>query len=1206
MNTNHLTLICVVIAMCYFSATYGQQSPASFSFKMENPVGRDAGAARVREALKLRENERLEIVNTETDPYGGTHDRYKVTFKGVRVEHSRVMIHSRGAQVKSINGAYSATAPELDVSPRITERNAVDFAKEAIQAKAYDEGATGHERELVIFNGKLAWKLAVYATAPRGAFTVYIDAHSGAELKRYSRMTDVTTPAETRYSGTKNIETLSTVSGYILKDIMRGNGLHTRMVSQDANGYYDYDAATNLTDVANSWTASKYHNSKKDAMLDVHWGLAVTYDYWFEQHQRKSYDHQNAPVNAYMASVGSKLANASWDGMHLIFGDGLDQDSDPWTSLDVVAHEFGHAVCDHTAELVYEKEPGALNEGLSDIWGICAELYANKKFGLTKNAWVNGEEFIQSGNGILRSFEDPNATGHPDTYRGTNWHSPYDKADHYGVHTNSTVLSHWFYLLARTAGTVNQGVNDFGSAYSVTSIGVEDAEKIVYEAERFYTDELATYDQMRANTLDAAEFIFGANSSQLASVAAAWIAVGVPFTYCKPAANNVSEGWIGSMEVVGQFIQNDNSVTPAGFTDYSGNNNYKIYVTKGKTLTINITPTLVAGPGAQIKWRVWVDEDANGIFDYDTETRYAGSTQGMLSFNYTPISWAKVGFTKMRVQMELPPWSTSQPCGIVSSGEIEDYDVVISPVSCDPPSVFWEQINGPVYYWGYTVTIGWNAKDASEYELQIWRQGSADIYTYLTPNSGVYVSYDVVKTPPGTIWEYQVRSVCPLGNSAWSPVRTISLPCPPAPTLQLGVPSTLLPTKALVLWNSPYYLPDNGYRIAYRPITTPESDWKILDVFNENFAWLEGLKHSTNYEARISYLCEDTPQEWSPVITFTTPCATPENVKAINLGTTTADITWEDQFMEPGTLYTVYYREAGSVTWDNSLQVTGVLQASLSNLKEGTNYQFAVVRLCGNVPSLLPMYPDDFHTYCAKTKDITGDDYYIQQVNMIPSGPGPYTDKTWITLYHSSLLCSLFGPEKLRVNVKASGATAFVIAAIDYDKDGFFSDDEIIVPWTMVVTNQLVTLPSFKICHPDMTEGKTRLRIVASNEALPAYYQLCYMGKSGEAEDYTVEVSPPPAIPVEQGGEGDNAEDGNSLVLFPNPVRNTLQWNCTICDQQSEYVLAIVDHLGSPVYSERGTGNAGALDMSSLERGIYVIRISYDDGTTLTQRLSKE
>jgi Zn-dependent metalloprotease len=40
----------------------------------------------------------------------------------------------------------------------------------------------------------------------------------------------------------------------------------------------------------------------------------------------------------------------------------------PLTSLDVCGHEIGHGVCEFTADLVYARESGAMNEGFSDIW----------------------------------------------------------------------------------------------------------------------------------------------------------------------------------------------------------------------------------------------------------------------------------------------------------------------------------------------------------------------------------------------------------------------------------------------------------------------------------------------------------------------------------------------------------------------------------------------------------------------------------------------------------------------------------------------------------------------------------------------------------------------------------------------------------------------------------------------------------------------
>jgi Zn-dependent metalloprotease len=67
-------------------------------------------------------------------------------------------------------------------------------------------------------------------------------------------------------------------------------------------------------------------------------------------------------------------------------------------------------------------------------------------------------------------MSDPNAEGQPDTYKGTFWYA--GTADSGGVHTNSGVLNHWFYILAVS------GTNDIGSVYNVTGITIAKAEKI--------------------------------------------------------------------------------------------------------------------------------------------------------------------------------------------------------------------------------------------------------------------------------------------------------------------------------------------------------------------------------------------------------------------------------------------------------------------------------------------------------------------------------------------------------------------------------------------------------------------------------------------------------------------------------------------------------------------------------------------------------
>jgi Zn-dependent metalloprotease len=93
-----------------------------------------------------------------------------------------------------------------------------------------------------------------------------------------------------------------------------------------------------------------------------------------------------------------------------------------------------------------------MNEGFSDIWDSIEFAAAP-----TKATWLIGEDIeLRTGRTALRSMSDPNAEGQPDTYKGT---PSGGTADSGGVHTNSGVLNHWFYILA----VGKSGTNDIGS-----------------------------------------------------------------------------------------------------------------------------------------------------------------------------------------------------------------------------------------------------------------------------------------------------------------------------------------------------------------------------------------------------------------------------------------------------------------------------------------------------------------------------------------------------------------------------------------------------------------------------------------------------------------------------------------------------------------------------------------------------------------------
>ncbi|MEN8250524.1 MAG: M4 family metallopeptidase [Bacteroidota bacterium] len=491
----------------------------------------------------------------EKDKLGFSHERYEQYYKGVKIEFSDIRLHYKGEVFVSANGEYLPSL-KINTQPQISEETALQHALEYINAEEYiwqlpseeqwlkrkknDNEATFYPKaEIVICKDrlseinyfKLAYKFDIYATIPLSRDFVFVDASNGEIIRINPIMVSVAGTAATRYSGARTIETEQSGSVYILLDSSRGNGVAT----YNLNNSTTLSSAVDFEDNNNDWTAAEYDNGNKDnAALDAHWGLMMTYDYFNTVHNRNSFDNAGALIESYV-HYDINLVNAYWTGNELLIGDGDGIDFDPLTSVDIVAHEFGHAVCENTANLAYELESGAINEGLSDIWGACVENYADA----TKDTWAIGEDVdLRTGHSGGRSMSNPNAEQQPDTYSGTWWFNvvgcvpvcdPYDPDynDCCGVHTNSGVMNHWFYLLSEGGADSN----DNGDAFDISGIGIGDAAEIIYRAESVYMTANTTFANARTHTIEAAEDLFGLCSQEIESVSNAWYAVGVGDSY---------------------------------------------------------------------------------------------------------------------------------------------------------------------------------------------------------------------------------------------------------------------------------------------------------------------------------------------------------------------------------------------------------------------------------------------------------------------------------------------------------------------------------------------------------------------------------------------------------------------------------------------------------------------------------------------------
>ena len=307
----------------------------------------------------------------------------------------------------------------------------------------------------------------------------------------------------------------------------------------------DYNSSTTLTNPLeinpgnNSWTS----NTERFG-ASVMWAAKNSNNYYSTVHSRNSFDGAYGSIEGYVnssfwngtsyytdnATMGTTPAGAV---MNVGLGSAGTL-ANSWGAIDIIGHEYTHAITASTAKFVYQNESGALDESFSDIFGEAIENYT-----LGSNDWLLG---ANRSSGAIRNMANPSASPYnqPDTYLGTNWNSgPNTVAnDNGGVHTNSGVQNYWFYLLSQGGS----GVNDNGSVFYVTGIGIAKAREIAFKTltENLLNQPNANYAMARTASILSAEQIYGVNSVEASTVKNAWCAVGVGNTV--PSTVTVSGG----------------------------------------------------------------------------------------------------------------------------------------------------------------------------------------------------------------------------------------------------------------------------------------------------------------------------------------------------------------------------------------------------------------------------------------------------------------------------------------------------------------------------------------------------------------------------------------------------------------------------------------------------------------------------------------
>lgn len=253
-----------------------------------------------------------------------------------------------------------------------------------------------------------------------------------------------------------------------------------------------------------------------DAVKEAYEHSGTVYDFYKAVFNRNSIDDRGMSLIS-TVHFGRRYNNAFWNGEQMTYGDGDGRLFISFTkALDVAAHEMTHGVVQHTCNLEYLNQSGALNEHFADVMGALVKQWFLKQ-DVNQADWLNGDQIMGSGvtAKCLRTFKaekayendpllgtDPQPKHIKDLYQGFD--------DSGGVHINSGIPNHAFYQVAMEIG---------GNAW-------EKAGQIWYQTMKNLNDK-SQFQEMASMTYLVAGQQFSDGSLEQQAVKKGWDAVGI-------------------------------------------------------------------------------------------------------------------------------------------------------------------------------------------------------------------------------------------------------------------------------------------------------------------------------------------------------------------------------------------------------------------------------------------------------------------------------------------------------------------------------------------------------------------------------------------------------------------------------------------------------------------------------------------------------
>ena len=435
---------------------------------------------------------------------------YERTYKNLPVIGGDfVVVTNSAGQVLSTSVAQTRPVQLRSITAKVTKAAAVASAQALLQSVARTEAT-----RLVVLqraSSALAWETTVDGVRGGSAsrLSAYIDATTGKVLMTREHVSEGT--GTSAWDGNVTIPTSHSGSTYSMTDPN-----HPTVKCQDAatnttfTGPDDTWGTGSKTDRETACVDAMYVEDQENKMLSAWDG-------------RNGFDGSGG---GWPIRIGLNDENAYYDGTQVQIGHNTQNQWIP--VLDVLGHEQGHGVDDHT--------PGGISgngtqEFVADTFGAATEWYANNP--VDTPDFTVGETINLVGSGPIRYMYNPSLAGDDNCYSSS---TPTEE-----VHAAAGPGNHWFYLLAEGTNPTNgQPTSPTCNSSSVTGIGIQKAQQIMYNAMLMKTSS-SSYLKYRTWTLTAAKNL-DATCGLYNTVKAAWNAVSVPAQSADPTCTGGGGG----------------------------------------------------------------------------------------------------------------------------------------------------------------------------------------------------------------------------------------------------------------------------------------------------------------------------------------------------------------------------------------------------------------------------------------------------------------------------------------------------------------------------------------------------------------------------------------------------------------------------------------------------------------------------------------